>query len=328
MRNSRRARLVLTILLLSAFTLITIDYRSGALGGVRNAASTIFGPIEDAADAVVHPIGSFFSSLGHLNSYKSENGALRRQVAELRNKLNLTAAQRAELAQDQKLLHLAGQAQFTVVGARVTAYGATLGYEQTATINRGSANGIRVGQTVISGDGLVGRTIVVGHSSSTILLASDPTFSVGIRTAAKQLELGTVTGGGVNRPMQLQLYSNTAVLTSGEQVVTLGDSQNNDKPFAPEVPVGTISHVNPLHGGLAATAQVKPFVDFTALGVVAVVVKAPQNLKHDSLLPASPTPAPTVTVTVTGSPGTSTSPNSSTSPSSSPSTSPSRSPSP
>jgi hypothetical protein len=32
MRDSRRARLVLALLLLTAFTLITLDYRSGAGG--------------------------------------------------------------------------------------------------------------------------------------------------------------------------------------------------------------------------------------------------------------------------------------------------------
>jgi len=36
MRNARRARLVLTLLLLAAFTLITLDYRSGAGNGLRN----------------------------------------------------------------------------------------------------------------------------------------------------------------------------------------------------------------------------------------------------------------------------------------------------
>ena len=44
-------------------------------------------------------------------------------------------------------------------------------------------------------------------------------------------------------------------------------------------------------------------VDFGSLDIVAVVTDAPESIKHDSLLPSSPTPAPTVTVTVTASPG-------------------------
>jgi rod shape-determining protein MreC len=301
MRHTRRGRLVLTILLLAAFSLITLDYRTGALSGVRSAASTVFGPVETGVSDVTHPIGSWFSSVGHLGSYKNENAALKAKVAQLESQLHLTQVQRVELAQDRKLLHLAGVAQYTVVPARVVAYGSSLGYDETATINRGSANGIAKDETVICGDGLVGKTIVVGRTTSTILLANDPTFSVGIRTEGNQLELGLAQGTGVNKPMALQLYSNSAPLNVGTQVVTAG-SANHFTPFVPEVPVGRILTVNPLSGGLAETATVQPFVDYTAINIVAVVTHSPTNVKHDSLLPTSPTPAPTVTVTVTATP--------------------------
>ncbi|MBV9870793.1 MAG: rod shape-determining protein MreC [Frankiaceae bacterium] len=305
MRNSRRGRLVLTILLLAAFSLITLDYRTGALNGVRSAGSTIFGPIENGVGHVTHPIGSWFSSIGHLGSYKNENAALKRRISTLEYQANLSAAEAAELKQDRALLHLAGLAQFTVVASRVTAYGSSMGFEETASINRGSASGIKKNMTVISGDGLVGRVITVGHSSSTILLANDPTFSVGIRVEGKQLEIGTVSGSGTNRPLTLELDSNTALLSPGQSVVSLGSSPSVPSPFVPEVPIGTITHVNPLAGGLTETAEVKPFVDYTAIDIVAVVVAAPKSVKHDSLLPASPTPAPTVTVTVTATPSSS-----------------------
>jgi rod shape-determining protein MreC len=328
MRNSRRGRLVLTILLLAAFTLITVDYRSGTLNGVRGVASDVFGPIEDVVSDVTHPIGSWFSSVGHLGSYKHENQQLQNQIAQLQAQLHLTALERAELTQDQKILHLASIAQFRVVAAQVTAIGGGLGTDQTAMINRGSANGIRVNQTVIDGDGLVGRTITVGRYTSTILLGDDRTFAVGARLEGKQLELGKVQGGGLNQPMTLTLYNNTTQLTVGEDLVTAGDPLNNDSPFVPEVPIGDVTKVVPLHGALAQTASVEPFVNFSGLDIVAVVIKAPKTIKHDSLLPNAPTPAPTVTVTVTatpGSPGTSTSPTGGGSPSTTPDSSASRS---
>lgn len=304
MRNSRRTRLVLTILLLAAFSLITLDYRTGALSGIRKGASDIFGPIESGVSAVTHPIGSWFSSIGHLNSYKNDNAALKQQVAKLQSQLHLTQAQRVELAQDQKLLHLAGLAQFKVVAARVITEGGAFGFDETVTINRGTANGIQANETVITGDGLVGRTLSpVGRTTATVLLANDPTFAVGARVEGKQLELGSVQGGGLNKPMDLQLYSNNTLLTVGQNLVSAGDAQTGNRPFVPEVPIGTITHVNPLNRGLAETAIVRPFVNFTALNIVAVVVHSPTSIKHDSLLPASPTPAPTITVTVTATPG-------------------------
>jgi rod shape-determining protein MreC len=315
---------VLTLLLLAAFTLITVDYRSGTLNGVRRAASTIFGPIEDVVNDVTHPIGSWFSSIGHLGSYKHENQQLKNQIASLQNQLHLTEAERVELAEDQKILHLASIAQFRVVAARVTAVGGGLGTDQTVTIDRGTANGIKANETVINGNGLVGRTIVVGKTSATILLADDPTFAVGARLESKALELGKVQGGGLNQPMTLTLYNNTRQLTVGEDLVTAGDSQNHDAPFVPEVPIGHVTKVVPLNGGLSQTATVEPFVNFNALDVLAVVVHAPKTIKHDSLLPAAPTPAPTVTVTttITATPGAPTPGNSSSSGGGSPGTTP------
>ncbi|HEX3823883.1 MAG TPA: rod shape-determining protein MreC [Mycobacteriales bacterium] len=296
---------MLTVLLLAAFSLITLDYRSSALSGVRSAASTIFGPIEDVVSDVTHPIGSFFSSLGHLGSYKHQNEALQKQIAQLQSQLHLTALERAELAQDQKLLKIASIGQYRVVAARVTAYGGGLGTDQTAMIDRGSVNGIKVNETVINGDGLVGRTVTVGRTTSTILLADDPTFGVGARTAAKQLELGVVSGGGRAQPMSLSLLDTKDRPTVGESLVTAGDTANGDSPFVPEVPIGKITTVNPLNGALAYTATVQPFVDFTAIDIVGVVVHAPKVIKHDSVLPAPPKPIPTVTVTatVTATPG-------------------------
>jgi rod shape-determining protein MreC len=301
MRNSRRGRLVLTVLLLAAFSLITLDYRSGALEGVRKTAASIFGPIESGLGHITHPVGSWFSSVGHLGSYRSENADLKRQVAALKLQQHLTQAEHNELVQDQKLLHIAGIGRFSVVAARVVAYGGADGFDETATINKGSANGIRTGQTVIAGDGLVGRTIHVGRNASTILLANDPTFQVGARTEGKQLEIGRVQGGGTNDAMLLTMLNTNALLATGVQLVTFGSNQ--DRPFVPEVPIGSIIRVNPQNGGPSETATVKPFVNFTSINIVAVVTHAPPHIAHGSLLPASPTPAPTVTVTVTATPG-------------------------
>ncbi|HWC34589.1 MAG TPA: rod shape-determining protein MreC [Mycobacteriales bacterium] len=303
MRNARRARLVLTLLLLSAFTLITLDYRSGALGGVRRVASTVFGPIEDGIDHVVHPIGSWFSSLGHLGSYKHENQDLHRKVAQLETQLRMSSVERNEYLQEQNLLHLAGLGQYTTVAARVTAYGAAFGFESTIAIDRGSANGITKNETVISGAGLVGRVVDVGRTTATVQLANDSAFTAGARLSTGRLAVGAVGGNGRGKAMDLTLLDNTVRLAVGQMLVTFASGPGG--PFVPEVPIGKITHVTPANGQLAQTASVAPFVDFGSLDIVAVVVSAPKSIKHDSLLPSSPTPAPTVTVTVTASPGSS-----------------------
>ena len=65
--------------------------------------------------------------------------------------------------------------------------------------------------------------------------------------------------------------------------------------------IGQVTKVQGNAGSLTKTALVKPYVDFTSLGVVGVVVGGPAKDPRDSVLPAKPTPAPTVTVTATPS---------------------------
>src|SRR3954470_3679950 len=161
MRDNRRARLILAMLLLTAFTLITLDYRSGAGGPLRDAGNAVFGPVERAVSAVVRPIGRFFSSLGHLSGYRSDNERLRGRVQQLEQQLRLTDADRGELAQLRKLLDLAGRGQFRIEPARVVAVGTGLGFESTATIDVGRRDGVHKNMTVINGVGLVGKTLNV-----------------------------------------------------------------------------------------------------------------------------------------------------------------------
>jgi rod shape-determining protein MreC len=90
------------------------------------------------------------------------------------------------------------------------------------------------------------------------------------------------------------------VLEPGQQVDTYASV--GDQPEVPGVPVGTVVSVQSSPGSLTQTALVRPFVDFTSLGVVGVVVQVPKHNPRTSILPR---PAPTVTITVTPSPSSS-----------------------
>jgi rod shape-determining protein MreC len=276
------------MLLLTAFTLITLDYRTGSGGPLRSVGNAVFGPIERAVSAVTGPVGSFFTSLGKLNGYKSDNRKLTQENEQLRTQLRLTDSDRAHLKSAEQLLDLAGKAQYRIVPAHVVAIGGDLGFEWTATIDAGSQDGVRRNQTVISGVGLVGKTIHVGPTTSTILLGCDPTFTAGARLAASH-ETGYVDGGGLD-PLELTLLDPAADVSDGDQLVTF--ASNNDRPFVPEVPIGYVTKVERTPGELSTKALVKSYVDYTALDFVGVVVEKTRDVPRDSLLPASPTPSP------------------------------------
>jgi rod shape-determining protein MreC len=153
--------------------------------------------------------------------------------------------------------------------------------------------------TVLNGDGLVGRVTTVGPNTATVLLANDPDFTVGTRMESTD-ELGFASGQG-DRPFRVELLNGKAKIRKGDRLVTFGSQA--DRPFVPGVPVGFVSRVDPSGGDLTRTIYVKPYVSFTKLDIVGVVVEAPKKDPRDTVLPpkSKPKPTPTVTVTVTPS---------------------------
>ncbi|MEU6853733.1 rod shape-determining protein MreC [Actinacidiphila alni] len=289
MRDTRESRLLLVLLVVIAFALITVDIRGGEnspLDRPRRAAQSVFGPVENSVSGVVDPVGNAVDAVRDSGGRSSTIKRLERENEALKQQLGSKDITRNRAQELDKLLKTAGAGQYAVKAAQVIAIGAAQGFSWTVTIDAGSSDGIARDQTVINGDGLVGRVTTVGPSTSTVLLANDPDFTVGTRLE-KSMELGFATGQG-NQPMRVQLLNGKAQVHNGDRLVTFGSQAG--KPFVPGVPVGKIVGVDPSGGNLTKTVQVQPFVGFTRLDLVGVVVQGPRTDPRDSVLPPKPTP--------------------------------------
>jgi rod shape-determining protein MreC len=296
-RDTRRTRVVLVVLLTAALALIGLSYSAGsnsALRDVRSASGSVFGGAEHAAKSVT----GFFTSSGS----SSQASSLQQQVLALRAELSAASLGKADDAELRKMLLLAGAGQYRIVAATVIAIGQ--GYQQAVTLDVGSKDGVRPQETVLNGQGLVGEVTAVTASTSTVLLASDSTAVIGVAQAPSG-QLGWVTGPGKSPAgsalMHLQMLNSAAVLKPGDQLVTSASVQ--DRPYVPGVPVGVVTKLVVTNGSLTAAALVRPYVDFGALGVVGVVIVPPRHDPRFAALPPLPHPGPTVTVTVTARPG-------------------------
>ncbi|MFH8340559.1 rod shape-determining protein MreC [Streptomyces sp. AM6-12] len=301
MRDTKESRLLLVLLIAIAFALITVDIRGGRnspVDGARQVAATVFGPVEDGLSSAVDPVGNAVSAIRDSGSRHSRLATLEKENAALKAKLGSDDRDRSRLKQLDGMLKLAGEGQYGIKGAQVIAIGSAQGFSWTITIDVGASDGIKRDMTVLNADGLVGRVTTVGPDTSTVLLANDPDFTVGTRMEGTD-ELGFASGQG-DRPLRVQLLNGKAEVKKGDRLVTFGSE--SDKPFVPGVPVGVVSRVDPSGGGLTRTLYVTPYVSFTKLDVVGVVVQAPKKDPRDEVLPAKPKPVPTPTVTVTVTP--------------------------
>jgi len=290
------------LLIAIAFALITVDIRGGEdspVDGARQGAATVFGPIENGVSSAVDPVGNAIAAVRDSGGRHDRIAELERDNAALKAKLGSDDRNRSRLKQLNKMIKVAGEGQYGIKGAEVIAIGAAQGFSWTVTIDIGASDGVKRDMTVLNGDGLVGRVTTVGPNTATVLLANDPDFTVGTRMESTD-ELGFASGQG-DRPLRVELLNGKAKIVKGDRLVTFGSQA--DKPFVPGVPVGMVSRVDPSGGGLTRTVYVKPYVSFTKLDIVGVVVAAPKRDPRDEVLPpkSKPTPTPTVTVTVTPS---------------------------
>jgi rod shape-determining protein MreC len=289
MRDTRRTRIVLVGLLLGGFALITVDAHGdrpgapGPLGRARAFGQSVFGPVERAADGAVHGAGSLLSGWGHSAADRQRITRLTAQVSALKGELATEPDARTRAAQLDRLLRLTSLGRLETVPARLIGLAPAQDGTWSATIDAGSRDGIGENQTVLDGDGLIGRTVAVGPDTATVLLAVDPASTVGVRLAGSGT-IGTATGQDPHT-LRVQFLDPQLQVKPGAAVVTLGSA--GDAPFVPGVPVGTVRKVVSTPGALTRTVLVTPYVDATSADTVAVVVQPPRTDPRDAMVPGA-----------------------------------------
>jgi rod shape-determining protein MreC len=297
--GDNRGRLLLIGLIVTALFLITLDLRGvSVINGVRSATQSAMSPFQKAGSWTISPFRNFFSDVTHLGRTRNQIEKLTAENERLRLALQNRKNADVELEQLKGVLDLAGKAEYKIVSAKVISQGSSTSFSNTITIDAGSTSGIRPNMTVISGFGLVGVVKTVYSGSALVELASDPSFKVGARIAGTQ-QIGILSGQG-SRNALLQLLDNTTTVKVGDVILARGST--NGRPFVPGVPIGEVTAVDNSASAVTQTAEVKYYVNFSTIGVVSVVVKAPEIDPRDALVPPKPVPTPLPTVTVTATP--------------------------
>src|SRR3954471_11496293 len=280
------------MLVLTAFTLTALDYRStggsSAFDAVRRGSDTVFGPAQRAVGGVANSVGSALGGLPRIGRYRDDNTKLRAENDRLRSELRATDSLRRQAGEWNALLGLKDAGGYTLEPAHVVSVGSSLGFEWTATVDAGSAGGVRTGATVINGKGLVGRVKRVGPYTSTIVLVVDGEFSVGARLI-RSGQLGLVTGHG-RGSLSYQLIGQRARAEVGDAMYTSGST------FAAGVPIGRVTSTSNDPNSPTLTGDLEPYVDVTSLDLVGVVLDGPRGPPRAPVRPAprrpSPPPAP------------------------------------
>lgn len=272
MYQRRRTRILIGVLLFLALLLITLDVRAGGdgvLDRLRGTATGVLQPVQDGFSTLVRPLGSATDGVRELFSLRSENAQLRERVEDLEERRRVVSDLERENRELQGLLDLEDRLGFETVAARTVAL-APSSFEWTITIDVGSSDGVARDMPVIAGPGLVGRVIQVTPTAARVLLAIDPNFSAAARTA-RTGEIGSIGGRGSD-PMLLQPLEPGADVQRGDEIVT---SSFAGGVFPGGIPIGVVADEGDTTARLTRSITVLPYVDFTRLHHVLVVLSAP-----------------------------------------------------
>lgn len=275
-RRSSRTRNVLAVLVLAALTLITIDGRShggGVMSDIRHKVADAFSPLQRATHAALRPIGDFLTGAIDYGSLHSEDQRLRQQLAQADNQ---AAAADAEMAQAEQVLKeqdLPFVGGIRTVTAQIIDIGSS-NFDNTVTIDKGTANGIAAGQPVVAAGGLVGSVQSAAAHSATIQLLTDPAFDVGVSLAGSNI--GSAEGQGRTLPMKITVDTTQLQPPAekvGQIVVTSG---LNLEKFPKGIPVGRVSKVTNVPGAVEPDIVLTPVVDTAQLAYVQILLWSPQ----------------------------------------------------
>ena len=277
MRDNGRVRAVLAVLLLVSLTLTIIDIRSseGALLKILRATSAnVLAPLQEGVFNVVNPIRDFFTNYSELVNARQRARELEAQNVELQEKLKTSDDARRRASELDALLDIAALGSYRVVPARVIAIGPKQDFSWSITIDAGSSDGITSNMTVLNGQGLIGRTSSVTPDSASVVLLIDKSSRVGARISGRG-ELGFASGEDLPDEIQFELFDPIANLEVNDILLTWGSEDG--QPFAAGIPIGRVVSVQSKPGLLTKSARISPFVNFSSLDLVGVVIESPRT---------------------------------------------------
>ena len=267
----RRRRAVLGLLVAASLILVTASFGDG-LRSIERGALEVLGPIQEGASSVLKPVrdaagwvGDTLDAKGEVEDLREERDALRRQLIAERGALQQNEELRALVNMDRRL----SLDQQGLVGARVYGRSPTVWYS-TVTVDKGTSDGVREGDPVINGAGLVGRVRIATGSRSQVLLITDGDSGV----SAKINESGATgiveTAVGDPNDLRLNYLGRNDVAREAQTIVTSGSTSQRYPSFFPEgIPIGRITDVDEDEG----TVHVRPFADLRRLEFVQILTE-------------------------------------------------------
>ena len=267
-----RRRAIAYVAVLAVTLLLMAVSSNGVAVEFQRGVSFAFRPAAAALDGLGRNLSSIVTAAGEINQLRVENDALRAENDRLRD-----AALRADEIQRQNelltgLLQLRNGFEYRTLASQVIARESSEA-AQRIVLDRGTTDGIRIGDVVVSAGGaLVGRVVEASRTTATVQLISDSGSSV-----IGQLLGAAATGevvGELPGSLAMRNIDAAVAVTLGDEVVTAGIELGAGlrSPYPKGLVIGQVIDVRRDANEVVQTAFLEPAATLDRLEYVLVIL--------------------------------------------------------
>ena len=250
---SALARVVVVTLL--SVVLMTADHRGRHVDVMRSLLATLVYPLQYAIDLPIRGGDWLAENLSSRRMLMGENERLRRENFSARSKLGRYAELEAENRRLRELLDSAAKVGVRVLIAERLSVDQDP-YSRRIVLNKGIRDGVRVGQSLIDANGIMGQVVEAGPFSSSAVLITDPGHALPVQIRRSGL-LGIAVGTGPLDQLALTHVPSNADIEVGDVLVTSGLGGR----FPAGYPVGRVVSVERDSGRPFAQVRVESSAD-------------------------------------------------------------------
>ena len=196
-------------------------------------------------------LSRIFQPIRSKNGLVGQNKALSEKVAELSLKLDQFMHIKKENERLRGLLKFKKRIGFETVSAEIIARDPN-DWVGSMVINKGTLDGVEKDSAVCSAEGLLGKVVDSGETTSSVMLLTHPSFKTGAVLKNTRIS-GVIIGAGKGMAKMLYIPIDAEV-EEGSIVVTSGFS----RVFPKGIIIGKVVSVNRSKTGLYKYALIKP----------------------------------------------------------------------
>lgn len=257
----RRPTLFLIVVLASLFLLMSTNSRTRRVEDQRTflvrGVVRVFAPVLEAVDWGYSRLSDTWNGYVDMRAAVKENVDLRKRLAGLTTENVGLRNRNVEISRLRAILGYSEEIDLPATLARVVMID-TGGRFKSLILDRGSDEGIRVNDPVLSAEGLVGRVVLTTPSVSKVQLIIDGDSSVGVHFERTHRQ-GVVRGTGSDE-LAMAFVPFTADVVPGDRVFTAGI----DGTYPRGILVGKVTSVEK-GKDLFKTVRCSPATDFSSL---------------------------------------------------------------